>query len=180
MKFVMATRLLADKGIREFADVAGDLRQRYGDRVCFEIAGGFDTNPTAIRKSEIEQWESQGWIRYRGQIADVPKFLHQSSVFVLPSYYMEGTPRSILEAMSIGRTIITTDNRGCRETVVDGTNGFIVQQRDRDSLREAMVRCIEDPARTVEMGRQSRRMAEEKYDVNLVCDQMLTAMRVSQ
>jgi len=178
MRFVMATRLLADKGVREFADVAGELVEKYGDRVCFEIAGGLDTNPMAVSQSEIDLWIAHGWVTYRGQISDMVTFLRESSVFVLPSYYMEGTPRSILEALSSGRAIITTDNRGCRETVDEGVNGFLVEQRDRDSLKIAIERCVNDPELVVEMGRRSRRIAEQKYDVNVVCAQMFEAMRL--
>ncbi len=178
MRFVMATRMLADKGIREFADVAGALVATHGDSVQFEIAGGLDTNPTAIQQTEIDRWTANGWLTHRGHLSDMVTFLKESSVFVLPSYYMEGTPRSILEAMSTGRAIITTDNRGCKETVEEGKNGFLIEQRDRASLKDAIERFINDPNLVKEMGRNSRKIAEQKYDVEVVCSQMIAAMRL--
>ena len=176
VRFVMATRLLADKGIREFAIASKTLKERYGSDVDFQIAGSLDSNPTAIKKSEIDHWESSGWITYRGNISDMPKFLKECSVFVLPSWYMEGTPRSILEAMSTGRAIITTDNRGCKETVDHGENGLIVEQQNALALEQAMNRLIMDHELLLKMGKASRRIAKEKYEINMVCQQMYDAM----
>lgn len=178
IRFVMATRLLADKGIREFAEAAGNLKDRHGDRVDFQIAGAVDSNPTAIKPEEINQWETAGWIRYRGLVSDMPEFLQQCSVFVLPSWYMEGTPRSILEAMATGRAIITTDNRGCKETVDHGVNGLIISQQNRLALEQAMEKLINNRDLVASMGRESRRIAEEKYEVRIVCQQMMDALLV--
>jgi glycosyltransferase involved in cell wall biosynthesis len=175
----MATRLLADKGIREFAEASGRLKARYGDQVDFQIAGAIDSNPTAIKKSEIDCWEEQGWIRYRGLISNMPDFLSACSVFVLPSWYMEGTPRSILEAMSTGRAIITTDNRGCKETVDHEVNGLIVPQQDAIALEHAMEKLIIEPELLVRMGQESRKLAESKYEIKIVCRQMMDALEIT-
>lgn len=176
VRFLMATRLLAEKGIREYVAAARQLRAKYPGQVDFVIAGGLDVNPSAIREEEINAWHQEGVIDFIGHQADVRPQLRRTSVFVLPSYYMEGTPRSILEAMAVGRAIITTDNRGCRETVNAGVNGFLVQKRDVDSLRDAMEQFIIHPERIVTMGRESRRLAEAKYDVRTVSREMIEAM----
>ena len=178
IRFVMATRLLADKGVREFATAAGELKQRYGDAVDFQIAGGFDSNPTAIQKAEVEDWERNGWLTYRGHVQNMTQFLADCSVFVLPSYYMEGTPRSILEAMATGRPIITTDNRGCRETVNVGENGTLIPVRDAARLQDAMEHYIKFPENLEKHGQASRRIAETKYDVNRVVSRMIEALQL--
>lgn len=177
--FSMATRLLSDKGIREFATAASEIRTRYPDtKVAFRIAGNFDINPTAIQQEEIEQWEEKGWIEYHGHVADMVSYLRDTSVFVLPSYYMEGTPRSILEALATGRAVITADNRGCRDTVEDGVNGYLVPQRDADALAVAMERYLTKPELLAAHGSESRKLAVSKYDVKLINQAMISAMNL--
>ena len=112
-----------------------------------------------------------------GQQLDVKPYIADCSVYVLPSY-REGTPRTVLEAMSMGRAIITTDAPGCRETVVDGDNGFLVPVKDADALAQAMLRFIEQPELIETMGKRSRAIAEEKYDVHKVNEQMLKGMKL--
>lgn len=179
VRFLMATRLLAEKGVREFVSAAKNVHERYPGRAEFVIAGGFDVNPTAIGREEIAKWEAEGVIRFVGHQVDVRPQLRSCSAFVLPSYYMEGTPRSILEAMSIGRLIITTNNRGCRETVEHGVNGFIVEKRNVIELQQAMATVIESPELVEKMGQASRLLAERKYDVRRVCEQMLVGLGLS-
>src|SRR6185369_431568 len=106
-------------------------------------------------------------IDYQGHVADVRPAIAACSVYVLPSY-REGTPRSVLEAMSMGRAIITTDAPGCRETVVNGRNGILVRPRDADSLHEAMLRFAREPNLANKMGRISRELVEARYDVRKV------------
>ena len=175
VNFVMATRLLADKGIREFVEAGTALKKEYGDSVRFQIAGSLDTNPNSIQKDEVDGWKDCG-IEYVGQVDDMVKFLGESSVFVLPSYYMEGTPRSILEALAVGRPVITTDFRGCRETVDDGVNGFLTIPRDPQDLKMKMESFVKNSEIIDTMGKQSRKIAEEKYDVRLICEQMIQAI----
>jgi glycosyltransferase involved in cell wall biosynthesis len=107
-----------------------------------------------------------------GRLDDVRPALSDCSVYVLPSY-REGTPRSVLEAMAVGRAIITTDAPGCRETVIDGVNGLLVPPRDADALYEAMLRFVAEPALAAAMGEQSRRIAEKRYDARKVSADML-------
>jgi glycosyltransferase involved in cell wall biosynthesis len=136
--------------------------------VRIQLLGPLDVNPTAITKKEIEHWDKEGIIEYLGETKDVRPYIAEASVFVLPSYYREGTPRSVLEAMSMGRPIITTDAPGCRETVQEGVNGYLVPVKDHIALKKAMERFVLQPELIPVFGLASRRIAEEKYDVNKV------------
>lgn len=172
--FLMVARLLADKGVREYAAAARIVRARY-PLATFSLAGWIDHGPNSILQSELDAWVSDGDIKYLGHLSDVRSALALCSVYVLPSY-REGTPRSVLEAMSTGRPIITTDAPGCRETVNNGDNGFLVKVSDVDSLVSAMERFIQHPELISRMGDRSRRVAEDKFDVNIVNAQMLRGM----
>lgn len=164
--FLIITRLIRDKGIYEYVEAAKIIKKKY-PKARFLIVGYLDTNPTALTKKELDKLLADGVVEYLGKLEDVRAVIAQSSVYVLPSYG-EGMPRSILEAMAMGRPIITTDVPGCRETVVDGRNGFLVPVKNVEKLSEAMEKFILNPDIISKMGRESRRMAEEKYDVRKV------------
>lgn len=173
-KFLFIGRLLGDKGIREYAAAAALVKENYPE-VEFDLVGRIDINPNAIKQSELDIWINDKRLNYFGQISDVKPRIADCSVYVLPSY-REGTPRTVLEAMSMGRAVITTDAPGCRETVADGDNGFLVPVKDADALAQAMLRFIEQPHLVTKMGQRSRVIAEEKYDVHKVNAQMLKGM----
>lgn len=173
-QFLLIARLLGDKGVREYAEAAKRLRSRHPEAQC-RLVGWIDANPDAIRLEELDAWIAQGSIEYLGRLNDVRPAIANCSVYVLPSY-REGTPRTVLEAMSMGRAIITTNAPGCRETVVDGDNGYLVPVQSVDALLEAMQRFMDDPALASRMGKRSRAIAEEKYDVNKVNAVMLNEM----
>jgi glycosyltransferase involved in cell wall biosynthesis len=175
--FLLVGRLLRDKGIVEYVEAARLLKRRYPETV-FQIVGGLDTNPSAIEPGQMERWRDEGIIDFQGAAADVRPFLVRASVFVLPSY-REGTPVAVLEAMSVGRPIVTTDVPGCRETVIEGENGFLVPVKDPTSLAQAMERFIRQPELVADMGRRSRRIAVEKFDVNKVNNLMMATMGLS-
>ena len=173
--YLLIARLLREKGIVEFVEAARSLRLSHpGAR--FWLLGPMDPSPGAISRTEVEQWVAEGIVDYLGETADVRPYLAKCTVFVLPSYYREGIPRSILEAMATGRPIITADISGCRDTVVDGENGFIVPARDPVALASAMRRFIEDPALAKRMGRQSLEIARERFDARAVSHQLLREM----
>lgn len=163
--FLMIARFLRDKGIREFAEASRRLKLLYPD-VRIKLVGWRDESPDSISQTELDAMIRSG-IECLGQLDDVRPALGDCSVYVLPSY-REGTPRSVLEAMAVGRAIITTDAPGCRETVVDGCNGFLVPVQDADALFVAMRDLVENPSRIEAMGEASRRLAEERYDVSKV------------
>lgn len=178
ISFLLVARLLGDKGIREYINSARAIRELHPE-VVFRLVGAVDLNPDSICKSELDSWVEEGVISYYGQLSDVRPAIAESSVFVLPSY-REGTPRSVLEAMSMGRAIITTDAPGCRETVIDGENGLLVPVRSVNGLVEAMKAFIANPELAAQMGQRSREIAEERYDVHKVNAVMLREMGITQ
>lgn len=177
-RFLLIARLLVEKGVREYVAAARVVKQTYPDAV-FELAGPLDSNPGSVSKSELQAWVDEGLLVYSGELQDVRPALARCSVFVLPSYYREGTPRTLLEAMATGRPIITTDAPGCRETVEHGVNGLLVPPRDAGALAEAMIQMIEAPDEEVQrMADASLAMAREKFDVHKVNQQMLEIMGI--
>lgn len=174
--FLLIARLLGDKGVREYVASARKIRKRY-PQVVFRLVGDVDDNPDSVSAQEVEAWRRGGTIEYLGRLDDVRPAIESCSVYVLPSY-REGTPRTVLEAMAMGRAVITTDAPGCRETVLDGENGYLVPVKSVDALVNAMSRMIEEPEQIVAMGARSRSIAEEKYDVHKVNTVMLREMRL--
>lgn len=174
MRFLLIARLLGDKGIREYVAAARQLSERWPG-VEFHLVGGVDPSPNAISREEAESFTDNANISWHGPLDDVRTAIAACHVYVLPSY-REGTPRTVLEAMSMGRAVVTTDAPGCRETVVDGQNGFLVEPRDVGSLAEAMERFLTDPSIVPIMGAASRRVAEEKYDVDKVNASIMAAI----
>lgn len=171
-RVLLIGRLLADKGVREYIAAARQVRATLPD-VVFEIVGPYDPNPAAISPQEIDEAVREGVIEYTGPLTDVRVALRRCHVYVLPSY-REGTPRSVLEAMAMGRPVVTTDAPGCRETVVDGVNGRLVPPRDAKALAvaiEALLRL--DAASLQQLGDESHRMAVGKYEVRQVNRQLM-------
>jgi len=141
--FLFSGRLLSEKGIREFAEAA-KLLHRENARAIFRVLGAPDPgNPASIHKDEVSGWAADGFLEYLGSADDVRPTLAGAHVLVLPSFYREGVPRSVLEAMAMGKIIITTDTPGCRDTVEEGRNGFFVPPRDTVALLNAMRRVIQ-------------------------------------
>ena len=163
--FLMIARFLKDKGVREYGEAAARLKRSHPE-IDIALAGWLDASPDAIEAADLERFAAAG-VKLLGRLEDVRPAIAACSVYVLPSY-REGTPRSVLEAMAMGRAIVTTDAPGCRETVLDGDNGFLVPPRDAESLRAAMLRFIEQPHLAAAMGARSRLIAEQKYDVTEV------------
>lgn len=174
--FLLIARLLGDKGIREYAAAAKQVKARH-PQAQFHLVGWGDGNPEAIKAEELDAWIADGTIKYLGRLDDVRPAISDATVYVLPSY-REGTPRTVLEAMAMGRPIITTDAPGCRETVIDGENGFLVPVKSVDQLAKAMERFIQDPQLAPRMGQRSRDLAVSKYDVTKVNTAMLSTMQL--
>lgn len=168
LSFLLVARLMRDKGIYEFLEAAQRVSIDHPN--CrFSILGHIDAeNPTGLTEAECKNLARRYPVRFIPGTADVRPYLASASVFVLPSYYREGLPRTILEAMATGRAVITTDMPGCRDPIEDGGNGFIVPPRDSQALAEAMARFVAQPGLVEEMGKRSRKLAEEIYDVRRV------------
>jgi len=174
LRFLLIARLLGDKGIKEYAEAAKIIKDKY-PQAQFDLVGWIDDNPDAIEQKELDNWINAGLFNFWGKLDDVKPAIAASSIYVLPSY-REGTPRTVLEAMAMGRPIITTDAPGCRETVIDGYNGCLVPVKAVEELAAAMERFIVNPALIIDMGKASRQLVEEKFDVDAVNQSMLEAM----
>ncbi len=172
--FLLIARLLRDKGIGEYAAAARLVKAQY-PQARFRLAGWHDTNPEAIEAAALQGWIAAGLIEYLGPLEDVRPALAECRIYVLPSY-REGTPRTVLEAMAMGRPVITTDVPGCRETVQPEVNGLLVPAREAAPLAAAMIRMLADPELAERCGREGLRIAREKYDARRVSTAMLAAM----
>jgi len=171
--FLMLARLVADKGVHQFVEAARRVRAVYPD-ARFRLAGGLDPNPASVSQAELDAWVDEGTIEYLGPIHPVQPELANCRYYVLPSYYREGIPRSVLEAMATGRPIITTNAPGCRETVEHGVNGLLVPPRDAAALAKAMEELLAAPeARVQSMADESLRMVRDRFEVNRVNDEIL-------
>jgi glycosyltransferase involved in cell wall biosynthesis len=176
--FLLLARLLNSKGVGVYFEAAKILKKRY-PKIEFCLAGEIDVlNKDSISRCELNSWIEGDVINYYGQLSDVRPAITDCSVFVLPSFYREGVPRSILEAMSMGKAIITTNTPGCRETVTDGKNGYLITPQSVPELVVSMMKFIDNPALVEKMGVKSREMAEIKYDVHKVNKEMLKIMRI--
>lgn len=175
--FLLIARLLGDKGIREYAKAAEIVKQKYPEAV-FELVGPEDPSPDGIKLGEVNKWVSSGAIKYSGATTDVRPFIENCSIYVLPSYH-EGMPRTVLEAMAMGRPILTTDVPGCRETVVNGENGWLVDKANVEQLAERMIWFIENQEQWPVMGNKSHTIANEKFDVHKVNAEILKIMGLS-
>ncbi len=176
LTFTLIARLLREKGVLEFVEAARLVKARHPE-VRFLLIGPLDTNPGAIQEAEVRRWVEEGLVEWVPWTDDVKPYLCRTSVYVLPSY-REGVPRSTQEAMAMARPVITTDAPGCRETVVHGVNGFLVPPRDAETLAEAMEEFIKEPGLIERMGQESRRLAEERFDVCKVNAKLMKHMGI--
>lgn len=172
--FVLVARLLREKGVVDFVEAARIVKAKYPS-VKFVLLGDVDLNPSSLTQSEVQKWVDEGVVEWPGHV-DVKPWLRRSSVFVLPSY-REGLPRSTQEAMAVGRAVVTTNVPGCRETVVDGVNGYLIDAKSSSQLADAMTKFIERPSTIVDMGRESRKMAESRFDVRRINTQIIGILR---
>lgn len=177
VRFLFIGRFLKEKGINDFISACRIIKQKYPN-VEAGILGSVDSNPRSVSEVEVQKWVGEGIVKWYGFAPDVRPYIRDCSVFVLPSHLGEGTPRTALESMAMGRPIITTDSPGCRETVINGENGFLVPVKNSNALADAMERFIKRPEMIEMMGNRSREIAEKKFDVHAVNDSLLRFMRL--
>ncbi len=168
-EFLMSTRLLKSKGISVFADAAR-LLKRKNYPVHFSLIGFFEKNhPDSITQEDIHQWEKEGLINYYGFADDVRPFLAKADCFVFPSFYNEGIPRCLLEAASMELPVITSNNRGCKEVILNNVNGYLCNIHDpfdlADKMEKMMLLPVEERGR---MGRNGRQLVLKKFDVSKI------------
>ena len=148
--------------------------------MTFVLVGPYDSNPTSLGPEDIDPYIEEGAVIYEGERRpdEISSYMRRCTCFVLPSYYGEGTPKSALEALATGRPLIVADAVGCREVVCDGKNGFLVPSKAPSSIAQAMMRLVEDTELVERMGKASRRMAEEVFDVRCVNEMICMTMGV--
>lgn len=172
--FLFIGRIIKDKGIIEYLEACREIKDKHPHIRCL-LVGPYDSNPSAVKPEELKPYIDNGIIEYFGEQNDVRPFIEQCSTFVLPSYH-EGTPKTVLEAMAMGRPIITSNAPGCRETVIDNVNGFLVEVRDIPGLVNKMECLVCNPNLSEKMGSASLKLATEKYDVKIVNHAIMQTM----
>jgi glycosyltransferase involved in cell wall biosynthesis len=167
VSFLLVARLIEEKGIVLYMEAAKILKAKY-PKAEFHLIGSLETSPSAINEDELNQLHNEKVIVFHGGQSNIEEHLHKNDIFVLPSYYREGLPRTTLEACACGNPIITTDSVGCREAVREGENGFLIEPHNLEALVISMEYFIIHPDKIREMGINSRKYAEERFDVNII------------
>ena len=173
VRVILTARMIVEKGVFLLTEAAGRLKAKYGDLVEFLLVGGLDDHPGAITKEQLDSVCDGTYIKWLGYRTDVCDLLKQCHIVAFPSYYMEGLPKSLIEADAIGRPVITSRSVGCKETVIDGDTGFLIQPKDVDALTEKLDLLIADRALRVRMGKAARKYAEEFFDIEVVKERHL-------
>lgn len=168
LKIIFTARMLKEKGVEDLVAAAEILRPQYEGKVEFWLCGDLSDNPNALTKADMERLADGKYIKWLGYRSDVCDLLKRASIMCFPSYYREGVPKSLIEASAAGLPIVTTDSVGCRDTVENGRNGFIVNTHSPREIAKALKKLIDDPKRRVKMGQRSRMFAERDYDVESV------------
>jgi glycosyltransferase involved in cell wall biosynthesis len=175
--FLMSTRLLKSKGISLYADAARIIKKKNYD-VRFELIGFFEQHhPDSILKEELERWEKEGLIHYGGFAKDVRPFLQQANCFVFPSFYSEGVPRCLMEAASMELPVITSNNRGCKEVVLNNSTGYLCHVQDPFDLADKMEKIINlAPEERQRMGRNGRALVIRKFNIKKVIEEYVDTL----
>jgi glycosyltransferase involved in cell wall biosynthesis len=168
IKVVLTARMVEDKGVLDLIDAANLLKAEYCKNVQFILCGGIDSNPKAITEEKLLHFCDGEYICWLGHRSDIKNILINSHIFVLPSYYKEGLPKSLIEAAAIGRPIVTTNSVGCKETVIDGYNGFLITIKKPVELAERLKQLFDNKALRIEFGINSRKIAERDFSIESV------------
>ena len=173
IRVILTARMIVEKGIFILTEAAEKLREKYEDKVEFLLVGGIDDHPGAITKEQLDAVCDGRYIQWLGYRTDVKELLQSSHIVAFPSYYMEGLPKSLIEADAIGRPVITCNSVGCKEAVIDGYNGYLIPTKNVDALAEKLEVLLNDAALRQEMGRNSRKYAEEYFSIDVVIERHL-------
>ena len=174
IRVILTARMIVEKGIFVLTEAAEQLRPKYEDSVEFLLVGGLDDHPGAITKEQLDAVCDGVYIQWLGYRSDVRDLLQSCHIVAFPSYYMEGLPKSLIEADAIGRPVITCNSVGCKETVIDGYNGFLIPTKNAEALVEKLDILLSNPSLRQEMGRNSRKYAEENFSIDVVIDKHLS------
>lgn len=173
--FLMVSRVIREKGVMEFCQAAQMVKKNVPE-ARFILLGGLDSSIGALKQEDIQLYIADGSIEFPGEVKDPVSFYQQCTAFVLPSYYREGLPRTLLEAMSCGRAIVTTDWPGCREPVEDGVNGYMIPVKDAEALAQRLETLAKNPELMRRMGSAAYDTCKQKYEVSIVNAQMRDAI----
>lgn len=173
IRVILTARMIVEKGIFILTQAAEKLRPKYGEKAEFLLVGGIDDHPGAITREQLEAVCDGAYIQWLGYRSDVKELLQSSHIMAFPSYYMEGLPKSLIEADAIGRPVITSNSVGCKEAVIDGYNGFLIPIKDVDALVEKLDILLGDASLRQKMGRNSRKYAEENFSIDVVIEKHL-------
>lgn len=173
IKVILTARMIVEKGIFLLTEAAEKLRSKYEDSVEFLLVGGIDDHPGAITKEQLAEVCDGKYIQWLGYRTDVRDLLKSCHIVAFPSYYMEGLPKSLIEADAIGRPIITSNSVGCKDTVVDGENGFLIEPKDVDALTEKLDLLLSNKELRQKMGKAARAYAEKNFDIEVVKERHL-------
>ena len=173
LKVILTARMIVEKGIFLLTEAAERLREKYGEKAEFLLIGGLDDHPGAITKEQLDAVCDGKYIQWLGYRTDVRDLLKQCHIVAFPSYYMEGLPKSLIEADAIGRPIITSNSVGCKDTVIDGENGFLIKPKDVDALTEKLDLLLGDAELRQKMGKAARAYAEKYFDIKVVIERHL-------
>lgn len=174
LRVILTARMIVEKGIFILTEAAERLRSKYEDKVEFLLVGGIDDHPGAITKEQLDAVCDGKYIQWLGYRTDVKELLQSSHIVAFPSYYMEGLPKSLIEADAIGRPIITCNSVGCKEAVIDGHNGYLIPTKDVDALVEKLDILLSNAKLRQEMGRNARAYAEANFSLDEVIKKHLT------
>lgn len=173
IRVILTARMIVEKGVFILTEAAEKLRNKYADNVEFLLVGGIDDHPGAITREQLDSVCDGKYIQWLGYRTDVKELLQSSHIVAFPSYYMEGLPKSLIEADAIGRPVITCNSVGCKETVIDGYNGYLIPTKDVDALVEKLDVLLGDVKLRQEMGKNSRKYAEENFSIDVVIERHL-------
>lgn len=174
LRVILTARMIAEKGIFLLTEAAERLRAKYESSVEFLLVGGLDDHPGAITKEQLDDVCDGKYISWLGYRTDVKELLKNCHIVAFPSYYMEGLPKSLIEANAIGRPIITSNSVGCKDTVIDGYNGYLIAPKDIDALTEKLDLLLSSKELRQEMGRNARKYAEENFSIDSVIEKHLS------
>ena len=174
LKVVFTSRMVREKGVEDIIEAATILKSKYKDKLQFLLCGLIETNPSAVSLEFLKRMCDGDYLQYLGHCTNIKEIVSGASIVILPSYYREGIPKSLIEATAIGRPIITTNSVGCKETVIDGKNGFIVPIKSPQEIADRIERFVLDPSIIVPMGVESRALAEQEFSIDIVINKHLT------
>ncbi len=170
IKCVFTGRMVEDKGVKVIFEAAKILKEKYSDKIEFWLCGDLDKNPKALTKEEVEAECDGTYVKWLGFQKNIKDILAQCHIMIFPSFYMEGLPKSVIDAEAIGLPVITTDWVGCRDTVIDGQNGFLIPIKNSQILAEKIATLVDNPELRQNMGKAARKYAEENFSIENVIE----------